>query len=216
VDVARIYRVPDGRYGRLTLELPVEPAPWLLELQARLGMDYPGFDRQLADNLHVTVVHLGRPQDLLAEVRAWQMDQRGPDLLEFFHGLERLMTGWLARPLRWSGSMRALDLRWFGTLETPLAGVALWRHPVLTRWHTTAWAELMAFLESQGIREPSFGFAEWSPNLRLCQPGRYRPHVTLGRLPMGSRLDPVALNGPRVHLRPLSLRGAYLLPGTQL
>jgi 2'-5' RNA ligase len=212
--VARIFRVPDGRYRRLWLELPLEDDHGVRLLQEQLASIQGDFQPQPTEKLHVTILHLGPPADLLSEVRRSPYGNERLELSPFLRGLEEFMACVMARPLRWSGAMRVRGLELFGSPEHPAVAIRLRRHPALSAWQAHAWAELMALLKRLGAAEPE-RFAAASTQLGFSRPRVYRPHLTLGAWAADQPLPAVSLELTRLRLTGPRLRGAALLSGSR-
>ncbi len=210
---ARVPRSTTGEYARMYLELPVTPDAQLTALRARLEQELPGLELYPTERLHLTVLHLGRPQDLLAELRREDLGGNPHVSLPMLHrGLERIVTGWHDASWDWPKTAEADRMIWMAhpDARTLALGFAPGGTFVLEQ-RVQLRHDLLELLEVDCEIVNPAGFMARSDNLQFNNPAKYRPHVSLGFVPQGAgrlpRQMPQLEHSLALQLEPVRYRG---------
>lgn len=155
-----------GAYRRVTAQsllLDIEP---VAQLQQQLDGKLAGFSKQPQDDLHLTLFHFGKPQQLYREFKAANPKLQNRHFWTCFDELLSSSATVLDRPFE----LQAETLEPFGTPSDPVVALTFSASPQLVvarRELDGYWRE---FLECCGM----------SRQAKAERP--YRPHLSLGRL----------------------------------
>lgn len=155
-----------GAYRRVTVEsilVDIEP---VVEFQRQLDAKLNGFSRQPQDDLHLTLFHFGKPQQLYREFKAANSKLQNRHFWTCFNELLTSSANVLDRPFE----LQAETLKPFGTPSDPVVALTFSASPQLVvarRELDGYWRE---FLECCGM----------SRQAKADRP--FRPHLSVGRL----------------------------------
>ena len=175
----QINQKPNGQHFRITIEqTPLDLNP-LLQLQNSLIDLLPNFTAKDPDYLHLTLLHLGIPQDIYYEIRR---HKPGLTLESFMSGfmkfLEQLYR--VAQQMPQSTQVTTQEIDYYGSLKTPAVALRMQRNPQLDQMQAQVFQYLVKYLNQNGITNPEI-FIRSSRNFRHSPPAIFDPHITLGR-----------------------------------
>ena len=173
-----------GRYHRLSIEQKADVHE-LARFQYQLKQDITGFRPKIITDLHVTYLHLGRPDELFAELQAVN-----PNLtFEYFHGSIQSVLQAGRRAVR------------------PVVVIKLAHNQAWLRQRQSVIHALYGFLLDCSIADPR-QFIRASPNLRYGDEDMFSPHLTLGTAPRNATVSQVKFQPMKIELGPTIIRGA--------
>ncbi len=195
-----------GRYTRITVEQKVADIAPLVRLQEQLAAELPGFRPARHDDLHVTLLHLGKMDELLAELLGAVPDLSMEALLQALQPVLNAGVGSVPEAVR----VRATGLAKLGAKFAPAVVLTLEREPSWLQRREPMMDALKAALRRLGITEPE-QFLARSRNLRGSEREVFKPHATMGRLQRRAELPELEVAGMELVLAPSSIRGAKAL-----
>ena len=179
-----LHQKPNGQHFRITVQHRPKSSTLLLELQEQLAHQLPDFTPKDQAYLHLTLLHLGIPEDLYFELRKLL-----PNLAieQFMQQFEHLLLE-LDRLCKSFGDellVRGTGMEYYGSLKSPAVALSVERNTALDSLHLLVFEVLVRFLESLSVPDP-MSFIKISRNLRHSPPEAFSPHITLGRVAAAS------------------------------
>lgn len=131
------------------------------------------------DDLHVTLLHVGKPQNLLKEIRVVNPDLSEEDFLDQFSGFLLSVSHVLrSDPIETRG--QRFDI--YGDQENPVLVIGLEKTREYKESRRPFVEGLQEILFRCGVQTPD-QFMEDNPNLRYALDKNHNPHITLGKIP---------------------------------
>lgn len=177
-----------GAYSRVTIEHEVINKSDLFQLQELLKNQLSGFRPKSRSDLHFTLFHFGKPQEIYQELKAKNPALKAHDFWQYFWGMLADSAELVNQPFVLSG--RTLGL--FGNHQKPTVALEL---KVTKRI-------LASRIEAEHIWRDFLGNCGLDREYKSAKP--FRPHVSLGRLPALARLpsiEPLGVKFTPSHLR---------------
>lgn len=199
-----------GIYPRIWLDMPVFDSNGAIDqLQRELTAALPEGETAMASRgeRHMTVLHEGRPNELLAEVRKAGADI---DLPRFLRLMEKMISDWRQEDLDLPQSLPVQGIELFGSPRSPVVVLTLTADEKLLKVRNKLWRRQEEFLADCGVSDVD-AFVKRSGALRTGRPEDYRAHVAVLRAPAGYRLPKVKLP-LLVQLGGLQYHGVAFLP----
>lgn len=175
-----INQKPNGQHYRITVQhRPIELSP-LVELQEQLSSQLTNFTTKDQEYIHLTLLHLGIPQDLYYEVRKQLPDISLAQFMDKFKVLllqlhQYCLTGNNAVAVQGS------KIEYYGSIKSPAVALSVERNAQLDHHHQQVFTILVQWLQELPISNP-MDFIRASRNLRHSPPEVFNPHITLGRV----------------------------------
>ena len=184
-----INRKTNGQHLRVTVEQkPIEVAS-LVKLQETIQSGLPEFTPKDPEYLHLTLLHLGIPQDLYFEYRRINSELTQDLFMESFQELLQSLYQYLCKPQP-EIQVVASSLNLYGSIKSPAVGLSIVRDKQIDQLHQAIFNILTQHLEKDLTSQP-LDFIKASRNLRHSPPAVFNPHITLGRVPHQSIHLPV-------------------------
>lgn len=176
----------NGVPKRITLEANIDGSLGLTAIQAELASKIPGIKLESPDKFHVTLGHLGPPNELFE-----QLHKSNPDLTrEYFDAQFQGLLRDSAQCLPQKISVLT------GTVQQFNGGaIVLTLDPVVfAESNRLIYDRAMKFLSTVGVQDP-VAYAKTNPNLEFLAPDKFVPHITLGKVDSSSKVPLESLTG---------------------
>jgi len=157
--------------NRIYIECPVVTPGPILTLQKDLGLIQS--DRIPANKLHLTLFHLGKPDELFDEIGA-----QNPDIhsAHFAYELSRVLKGTLVHDEEIETTGKELGL--YEQNSKPVIVIRLEDNEKIRELRGEFLARFEEFLAACGIKDIP-GYMQTSPNLRYQTQESYDPHISI-------------------------------------
>lgn len=177
-----------GAYKPVTVEHEVINTPDLVNLQEFLKRQLSGFRPNSRTDLHFTLFHFGKPQEIYQELKAKNTALKAHDFWQNFWGMLADSAELVNHPFALSGYKLGL----FGNHESPTLALEL-----------KATKKILASrIEAEHIWRDFLATCGLDREYKTAKP--FRPHVSLGRLGAPAELpaiEPVMVKFTPSHLR---------------
>jgi len=173
---------------RVTLESHIDGSVDLTDIQAMLAAKISGIRLKLSEKFHVTLGHLGVPDELFMQVKAIN-----PKLTrELFDTRFQQLLSEVETSLPNDISVKSGDIT---KLKMGAIVLKLDKAP-FAKANAAIYSRTLHFLSTLGIPDPA-EFAADNPNLMYMSPDKFIPHVTLGKVDPNCAVPADALTGYR-------------------
>lgn len=178
------FEMKDGKAKRITIESNVVPSAETTRLQEALKEAFPEMKLENVDWLHVTLGHLGTPDDLFSEL---QKVNPAIERAQFDKRFQQVLAK--------SEQSMPENVQATGTELAQFNGGAIVLKLDKTPFETAnvqVYNETVAMLKDLGIKDPVDYIKKSTPdssNLHFMQPDRFQPHITLGKIPPEQKVD---------------------------
>lgn len=168
----------EGQMKRVYFERDVLDVEGVSNIQRKLQQTVPLIPTDPND-LHVTLIHIGKPQTLLKEVQLVNRNLTQEEFLYQFSGyllsVRHILRG---NPIELRG--KGLDI--YGDQENPVLVIGLEKTAEYRESRRPLVEGLKEALFRCGIQTPDC-FMESNPNLKYALDENHNPHITLGKIP---------------------------------
>ena len=175
----RLNRKPNGQHFRITVEHKLSDISPLLSLQQAITIREPKFSPKETEYFHLTLLHLGIPQDIYYEIRRQEpklaMENFMEGFLELLYQLHRTI-----QKMPTTTAITAQKLGYYGSRKTPAIALSVQRNPQIEAMHSQVYQDLINYLSNYNIANID-QFITHSRNFRHSPPTTFDPHITLGR-----------------------------------
>lgn len=191
----------NGALKRVTVEHLVADAAPLVERQQAIGQQLQDFRPKPAEDLHMTLFHLGKPEALWVEIQEAGSSVEFEQFFGYFLELLAKCEHVVPQPF----DLPVAALSEFGSVKDPTIVLKLELPAWLKERRTAVTHALMDLVRRCGLDDPA-GFMDASPNLHYQLEQHYKPHVSLGRAGADQGLASVQIDALAVKLGPSHLR----------
>lgn len=178
----RVNRKANGRHLRVTVEQKPKELGALLEVQRIIQDTVPDFRAKDSDYLHLTLIHLGIPQDLYFEYRRVNPELTYDSFMGLFTELLQDLYSF-TQSIEDEIGVEAEHLNLYGSARSPAVALSIIRNESIDQIHREIFTIVTHNLAKHLTNEP-ISFIEKSRNLHHAPPRVFNPHITLGRIPI--------------------------------
>ncbi len=191
----------NGHLKRVTLDSPLLSLAEAAEITRTLSSAMADFQPKQSSDLHLTILHIGQPEALWAEITQSGVALDFKDFFELFMRLLERIENLIAEPF-W---LEVESIAEFGNPSEPVIVLHLENGHWLNSRRDHALTVLVEMLVACGVAEPLV-FIDKSFNLHHQLPQHFKPHVSLGRLPHDQKLPNIEVSGLKLNFGPSKLR----------
>lgn len=175
-----INQKPNGQHLRVIVEQKPTDVTQLIELQHSIKAELPEFTPKEPEYIHLTLIHLGIPQDIYYELRRLNPDLTLDSFMARFMDLLQELHKYTQKPH--SGiELEGESLNLYGSAKSPAVALSMVRNLHLDQLHREVFNILIRYV-GQHLKSDPIAFIKSSRNFRHSPPEVFNPHITLGRI----------------------------------